>query len=124
MEYGIALLAIVNLSIAYSIIKAINNRYKVACSERDAYKSKLEELAKKTQMEQELDLATMDQLREEIFKRVGPHILVMPAAPCCEKRCEIGLKIEFYGINSQAAAGQILTAAGQVMMHHPQDEQE
>ncbi len=95
-------------------------------SERDVLQKRLDDLAKKSQLEQELSLATTDQLMKEVASRFPGFIFLLPTPT--NKQNESGMSIHIKGmpphiaVMTMSMACQVINSGQPPMEQMPKDE--
>ena len=94
-------------------------KYAVLVKEYTANKKELVDLQKKNQLEQDLSLATTEQLLQQIQVRVPGFILITPVPTNNQK--EQGLNVHIKGLPPQAAISCMKFACQVIATNAPQD---
>ena len=106
----------ITISIVLIVVSAILSwrliRTHLLC---DIYKTRLEKLVKKSQLEQDIELATTEQLLKEVTRRVPGFILLLPLAT---NKDDTTLSIHIAGMNAQSAVN-CMGAACHTITHMP-----
>ena len=84
--------------------------------ERDALQKRLDDLVKKSRLEQDIELATTDQLMSEVARRVPGFILLMPNPS--NKKDETHMQIHIKGIGPQDAI-ECMSMACHIIANQP-----